>query len=124
MNNISNRLLSYRAFLSSEKQRLENEIRLLEEENRRDEADLMKIRLNIYGVFETVAAADEKVCTGWEDFCLRYEPRFDTLTAPWKARLASAVRNSDTRTRFAEEAKLGTANRIHNAFIVAKEQHA
>ncbi len=124
MSSISERLLPYRAFLSSEKERLENEIRLLEEENRQDEADLLKIRLNIYGVFETVAAADEKLCASWEDFCLRYEPRFETLTAPWQARLASAVQNSDTRTRFAEETKLGTANQIRSAFMAAKEQQA
>ena len=123
MNTISEHLIEYRAFLSSEKEHLENEIRLLEGENRQDEADLLKIRLNIYGVFETVAAADEKVCADWEAFCLRYEPRFDTLTAPWKARLASALQNSDTRTRFAEEVKLGTANRIRSAFQAAKEQN-
>lgn len=121
MKSISDHLRSYRAFLSAEQKRLTDEIRHLEQQSRQDEADLHKIRLNILSVFETVAMADEKQSATWEDFCLRYELRFDTLTAPWRARLASAVRHSDTRTRFVEEIKLSTANQIKNAFLSAKE---
>ena len=121
MNSISEHLLPYRAFLAQEKEKLSQQIALLESQNRQDEANLAKIRLNIFGVFETVAAADEKATTGWEDFCLRYEPRFDVLTAPWRARLESAVRNSDSHTRFTEEIKLSTANRIHAEFLSIKE---
>ena len=119
---ISTRLLPYRRFLNAEKQRLVQQIALLEAQNRQDEANMEKIRLNIYGVFETVANADEKLSSDWQDFCRRYEPRFETLTAPWKQRLLSAVHNSDSLTRFAEEAKLSAASRIHEAFLQAKEQ--
>lgn len=121
MKNIFDALIPYRSYLCDRKQLLKNEITALEEQNRKDEANLAKIRLNIYEVFETVASADEKACADWESFCARYEPRFETLTAPWKARLASAVRNSDTHTRFVEETKLSTAEHIHKAFLAAKE---
>lgn len=121
MNAISERLTPYRAFLAQEKEKLAQQIAQLESQNRQDEANLAKIRLNIFGVFETVAAADEKATTSWEDFCRRYEPRFDTLTAPWNARLQSAVRNSDSLTRFTEEIKLSTADRIRRVFLTIKE---
>ena len=121
MNVISERLIPYRSFLVQQKERLTQQIFLLESQNRQDEANLAKIRLNIFGVFETVAAADEKAASSWEDFCLRYESRFQTLTAPWKARLEKAVCNSDTHTRFTEEIKLSTANCIQAAFLSIKE---
>ena len=121
MNAVTDRLIPYRAFLAQEKAYLVQQIALLETQNRQDEANMHKIRLNIFEVFETVAQADEKQVSTWEDFCLRYEPRFETLTAPWQKRLENAVRNSDTRTRFVEEIKLSTANRIRNAFLDMKE---
>ena len=121
MMSISEALIPYRAYLSEQKQFLKDEIASLEQQHRQDEANLAKIRLNIFEVFETVAAADEKACSSWQDFCLRYEPRFETLTAPWKKRLTSAVCNSDTHTRFIEETKLAAAERIHRAFLAAKE---
>ncbi len=119
--NISEHLIPYRAFLAHEQEKLSQQIAVLESQKRQDEANLAKIRLNIFGVFETVAAADEKATATWEDFCQRYEPRFSSLTAPWEARLASAVRNSDSHTRFTEELKLSTANRIHAEFLSIKE---
>ena len=121
MNTITEHLIPYRAFLAQEKAQLMQQIALLEEQNRQDEADMHKIRLNIFEVFETVAQADEKQTVTWQDFCQRYEPRFETLTAPWQKRLESAVRNSDTRTRFVEEIKLSTADRIRQAFLGIKE---
>lgn len=121
MKTVAEHLVPYRAFLSAEKQRLTDEIARLEQQGCQDEANLHKIRWNIYSVFETVAAADEKLAASWPDFCQRYEPRFATLTAPWRSRLADAVRHSDTHTRFVEEAKLSAANHIQNAFISMKE---
>ena len=120
MNTVSEKLIPYRAFIASEQQRLKDEIASLENESRQDEADFLKIRLNILGVFETVASVDEKLSTDWADFCARYEPRFDTLTAPWRSRLASAVRNSDSYTRRIEEFKLTTAARLRAEFDLFK----
>lgn len=121
MNTISERLIPYRAFLTQEKEKLSQQMIQLERQNRQDEANLFKIRLNIFGIFETVAAADEKATSSWADFCLRYEARFQTLTAPWIARLQSAIHNADSLTRITEEIKLSTAKRIHAEFLSIKE---
>lgn len=120
MNAISQHLIPYRAYLTQQQQKISASICELEQQNRQDEADLQKIRLNIVQVFETVAAADEKQSANWQDFCARYEPRFQKLTAPWRARLSSAVQHSDTRTRYVEETKLSMANHIWNAFIAVR----
>lgn len=121
MKTISEHLLPYRTFLADAQQKLTQDIRTLEAQNRQDEANMAKVRLNIFSVFETVASADEKQSADWADFCCRYEPRFDTLTAPWQARLNAAVLHSDTQTRFVEEIKLSTAQQIRNAFLASKE---
>lgn len=121
MRTISDHLLPYRAFLMEEQQRITAEICRLEQQNRQDEANLQKIRLNIVTVFETVAAADEKQTATWEAFCQRYEPRFATLTAPWSTRLAAAREHGDLHTQVVEEAKLETANHIKDVFISTKE---
>ena len=124
MKTVSECLVPYRAYLAQEKAKLAKEVQALEAGGCFDDANMLKIRLNIFDVFETVASADEKQCSTWADFCARYEPRFDTLTAPWNARLASAVRNSDTKTRFIEEVKLSAAKRIREVFTALKEADA
>ena len=122
MKTIAECLIPYRTFLKEEQTRIAGEIQTLESQHCQDDANLLKIRLNIFEVFETVAEADEKQCTDWTAFCARYEPRFETLTAPWRSRLASAVRNSDTKTRLIEEIKLSTAQKLKEVFEKQKEQ--
>ena len=117
MKTISDHLSPYRAFLSGEKQRVAALIHQAEAENRQDEANLLKIRLNILGVFETVASADEKQTADWPSFRQRYEPRFDTLTAPWRARLAQAMQHGDLQTQTIEEEKLAATNQIKSVFL-------
>ena len=114
-------LAPYYAFLKTEKERLTARITLLEQQGCQDEANLQKIRLNIVGVFETVALADEKQTVTWQAFCQRYEPRFETLTAPWQGRLAMAAAHNDIQTQTVEEAKLSMANHIRDVFFSLKE---
>jgi len=121
MKTTAEHLIPYRAYLFSERQRLTDLIQQMENQNRQDEANLLKIRLNILGVFETVAGADEQQTSAWEDFCLRYEPRFQTLTALWRAHLTAAQQHSDLSTQLIEEEKLSAANEIKNVFLSIKE---
>ena len=53
MKTISEHLLPYRAYLADAQQKLTEDIRTLEAQNRQDEANMAKIRLNIFSVFET-----------------------------------------------------------------------
>ena len=121
MKTIAEYLIPYRTYLASEKQRTSALIQQLECQNRHDEANLQKVRLNILGVFETVAQADERQCADWASFCQRYEPRFDTLTSPWRSRLAAALQQGDVPVQLIEEEKLAAANQIKNVFLSIKE---
>jgi len=121
MKTIAEHLTSYRTYLTAEKQRISGLIRQVEEQNQQHDANLLKIRLNILGVFETVASADERLSADWEAFCLRYEPRFDTLTAPWRARLMAAQQHGDLQTQVIEKEKLTAANEIKKVFLSTKE---
>ena len=122
MKSITEHLIPYRAYLASEKRRVSGLIQQLETQNCRDEANLQKVRLNILGVFETVAQADEQQTADWLSFCKRYEPRFETLAAPWRARLSAALQHGDVSTQLIEEEKLAAVRQIQNVFLSIKEQ--
>lgn len=124
MKTIADHLLPYRAFLADKKQRIGQAIEQLEEQKRQDEANLQKISLNIVGIFDTVALADERQGTDWTSFCSRYERRFETLTAPWRARLAAAREHGDILTQAIEEEKLSTANEIRDVFFSIRSENA
>lgn len=119
---ISQKLIPYRAWLKNEKESITAAIQRLEAENRQDEADLCKIRLNIISVFETVSAADEQHASSWADFVKRYETRFTTLTAPWSARLAAACAHGDHAVQAIEEEKMTAAKKVQDVFLSVKEQ--
>ena len=124
MKTIADHLLPYRAFLADKKQRIGQVIEQLEEQKRQDEANLQKISLNIVGIFDTVALADERQATDWTSFCSRYERRFETLTAPWRARLAAVREHGDILTQTIEEEKLSTANEIRDVFFSIRSENA
>ncbi len=124
MKTIADHLLPYRAFLADKKQRIGQAIEQLEEQKRQDEANSQKISLNIVGIFDTVALTDERQATDWPSFCSRYERRFETLTAPWRARLAAAREHGDILTQTIEEEKLSTANEIRDVFFSIRSENA
>lgn len=124
MKTIADHLLPYRVFLADKKQRIGQAIEQLEEQKRQDEANLQKISLNIVGIFDTVALADERQATDWPSFCSLYERRFETLTAPWRIRLAAAREHGDILTQTIEEEKLSTANEIREVFFSIRSENA
>lgn len=117
----------YRSWLASEKGRLIASIRLMEQEERIDEANWDKIRLNIIEAFETIAGADERFAINqqrdpWELFCQRYLPRFTAMSAKWQAQLETARLHGDTSAEAVETIKIETASRIEAAFRSAGEK--
>ena len=126
MTDEANLLMKYRRKLAQEKERISKEILVLTNEGRQDEANLQKIRLNIIGIFETVADADMKWAEGrhgerWAFFCKRYASRFHTLTNPWRIRLEQAKLHQDHEATAVEELKLETAALIERLFLNLEE---
>jgi len=122
MSMIQEKLFPFFQALEQKKAVLTAQIAKLEQEGRRDEANLGKVRLNIVNVFETVANADQKSVEagGWKDFCSRYEPRFDKLSEPWRARLEKARAHGDADTIAVEEAKLEMLAWIRSTWLAMK----
>lgn len=121
MSSFSPLLSPYRAFLADEKARLARLIQQLTVEGRQDEANLHKVKLNIVSIFETLAGADERASSHWDDFCQRYEGRFHTLPAQWLSHLEKARAHNDTSAQVIEEAKIETAAHLLKVFQSVKE---
>ena len=117
-----NRKKVFDAYLTEIRKELQKVIQRLEQEGRQDEANLNKVRLNIVTVFETVANADLRAAGSqdWEAFANWYQPRFASLSAPWRAKLEAARRHGDVSATAVEEAKIETAVWIEAAFHKAK----
>ena len=120
------RLQPYLAALENEKKLLQEGIARLEAECRQDEANLEKVRLNIVGVFETLAHADAAAVSResepWAAFTQRYQQRFEQIPAPWRQRLEKALTHGDVVTRTVEECKLATVRRLWELFDRGEEK--
>ena len=114
-------LNKYRAYLSAMRMELTKRIEKLEQEQRHDEANLCKVRLNIVQIFDTLCFVDGKAASTWADFCSRHLPRFQIIPAPWKARLETARMHDDLSVQIIEEAKLETASKIEQFLTAIKE---
>ena len=111
------KLLPYRSYINEQKASLAASIRQLEKEERQDEANHAKIRLNIVTVFESLLSADQAYCKGdQEAFFKRYEGRFTSIPASWQANLEKARTHGDASAQLIEEVKLQTANELHDVF--------
>lgn len=80
-----------------------------------DDADLEKIRLNIIGVFTTLAEATHGADRdAWQR---AYLARFDTIPMNWRQRLGEAQAHSDTAAAAVEELKLAAMERLRAIFL-------
>ncbi len=126
MEALATALAAYRAFLKQEGDACSARVAQLEAAQRWAEANLEKVRRNITGVFSALLTADEAYLQKagqptLDAFCERFCPRFESLSAAWRAHLSAASAHGDLQTQLVEETKLVTANRLWEAFQKAKE---
>lgn len=70
-------------------------IDLYKADDRKDEADLEKIKVNIYEIFRTLFLTDlKRVKEG--DFPTEFLKRFDTIPNNWRVSLEKAIDHGDT----------------------------
>lgn len=119
------RLSRYLQALSDAKIHSEEQIRLLEGEGRQDEANLEKVRRNVYDIFTALANADaaqaRKEADPAEAFGRLHAIRLDRFPEPWRQRLQKAAAHGDVITQTIEETKLKTAARIWALFQETEE---
>lgn len=98
----------------------------LQEQEKVDEANLEKIKKNVYDIFKTLFNVDKKrifeKTKDYDLFCLEYLKRFDTIPQSWKISLDNATKHGDTVNQVIEELKLNTALNIKNEFLKLSKQ--
>ena len=86
-------------------------------DDRQDEANLEKVKENIYEVFQTLYHATKKQAKSEEEFIALYQKRFDTIPANWIKRLELAREHDDIATVVIEEIKLNVVDEIRNSYL-------
>lgn len=98
-------------------------------DERKDEADLEKIKVNIYEIFRTLFLSDIKQLEGKDlgkykdiDIYGGFLLRFDTIPANWKLSLGKAIEHGDTTKQVIEESKLKVAMELKEKFMSMFEE--
>lgn len=104
----------------------EEKIKNLEKEERKDEANLIKIRWNVYGIFASIFKTHmnhvQKKINSSEDeqykkFCQMYKSQFDNIPTAWKLRLQKAKEFDKIEDILVEEIKLAVVEELKELFL-------
>ena len=100
--------------------KLEKEEKDLITSERKDESNLVKIKLNIYGVCKTIFEVVSKT-SGQNDRKDVYLTKLDNLSQSWKTSYEKANQHQDVTKLVIEEIKLQTLEEIRNKFLETRE---
>lgn len=100
-----------RAFLDEEMKACQAREDVLSADLRADEADLEKVRANVYGIFKTLLdSAERKAPGGMEKQW--FTKKLQQIPMNWQAALVSAHEHADAKRVMVEEAKLKAVRKI------------
>ncbi|QSX04830.1 hypothetical protein JYG23_08950 [Sedimentibacter sp. zth1] len=132
MKNLEDLIKSYTGIVIKKKEECIIKHDNLIKDNRKDEADLEKIKANIYDIFTTMVTATEKQINNkkilseeekYNDFCISYLKIFDKIPASWRAKLEKAKKNNAVIESVIEEVKLSVADELRNIFKKLMEEN-
>lgn len=115
----------YSEVLNEKKEKCKQCSDALTKDNRKDEADLEKIKLNIYDIFTTfIGVAKREILkkqhadeiAKYEAFCNEYLKTFDKIPESWRAKLEKAKENNAIIDIVIEETKLSIVSELRNIF--------
>ena len=115
----------YLEFSTEQADKCKKQIQLLKQEDKDDEANLEKIKLNIYGIYETLIKASEKKALhnkqleGQEkvdSFCEDFLASFDKIPANWRINYEKAKEYNNVIEFVIEENKLSVSEQLKNHF--------
>lgn len=82
-------------------------------ENRKDEANMERIRSNVYGIAKSLCQVTEALAKKHgEDHFTMFVDKLSAVMTPWKASLAAAKDHADSEKECIELIKLETAEAI------------
>lgn len=117
--------LQYSEFIANKKKQCTQEYENLKKDDRKDEADHIKVKENIYEIFEVLFKThvnqleklsiidEEKLHRLKED----YTKRFETIPKSWIARLELAKEHNDVANIVIEELKLQVVKELKEQFL-------
>ena len=111
---------SYIAYLTERIAALQAEAQSLAGSHREDEANLAKIRVNIFGVCKTVRETFVRLGKSDGD----YLSKLDELRESWSAAAEQAAAHSDTERALIETIKLETLAQARAEFLAQTEGEA
>ena len=94
----------------------QEQYRLLETDERKDEAVLEKIRGNIYDVFKTVLLAAQKAKSEESDQKEFFRNNLNNIPRGWKIAYEQAEKNGDSVKVLQEKVKLEALSEIEEAY--------
>jgi hypothetical protein len=103
-------------YLQESVEKLEQEEKLLAASDRRDEANLVKIRTNVYGICKTYYNVVSKTKEGVA-FKEEYLSKLSDLPKNWKVSYDKAKEHNDVEKIVIEEIKLQTLQEIIDRFM-------
>lgn len=101
--------------------KLQQEERELAASDRKDESNLTKIRINVYGICKTLfeVSAKQKIKEEWKE---DYPKRLTKLYENWKLSYEKAKEHNDVEKVVIEELKLQTLEEVKNKFMELGEK--
>lgn len=115
----------YLEFSVQEADKCKNQIQLLENEDKNDEANLEKVKLNIYGIFETLIKTSEKKVLNQKQleeqqkvssFCEEFLAFFEKIPENWRINYEKAKEHNNVIEYVIEENKLSVSEQLKNQF--------
>ena len=95
---------------------IDGKISQLIRDNRRDDANFEKIRVNIYQIFKTVFQTSLRISTEEEKQLEFFKARLKDFEKTWKTALDKATEHNDTTRILQEQLKLQVLNEVRNTF--------
>lgn len=117
---------NYLNYIDENLEKIQKNINNLASENRNDEANLEKAKVNICNIFKTLFNVDKNQVKTQKNlneketlnlFCTSFLKRFDTIPNNWRSSLENAKNNGDTLNQVIEETKLAVADKLKDKFI-------
>ena len=107
-------------YIDNKIQELENEDMLLEKENRKDEANFSKIKINICEICKTLYNVSKKATNGQnaKEF---YIQKLEKLSGEWNASQDKAKEHNDIEKVIIEEHKLEMLNEVKQKYMEFNE---
>lgn len=92
-------------------------------DNRKDEANFEKIKMNVYDIFHTILTVAEKSCNGDIDKMRKFfSDRIERIPSNWSASFQKAKQFNDVEKMQIEQIKLETVCEIKNQIQLIWEE--